>query len=272
MAEENVDGKQELILNKYADESALDAGLGELAKQVGVPLGSYADLESKKAAYQSLSDIARIKREASKSAAPTALGEKKEAKEEPKDFFSLAGVSAEKFFSGEQLDDKELESIGNAWAKVASSPKDRNMLIDGVRQISLRAKEAEQKAETMAFRIAANRATGLDDEKIDDLLSRRVEVLGDDDESRAIETMLTKPQNKEVLVMGFKQLFEKAKGKGVFGEPAKQQQSQSIKGNVHGSSGGRELLTVEELRVLNAKAQAGDGAAMKRIINAQLKK
>lgn len=273
MAEENVEVKQELILNKYADEAALDAGLSELAKQVGVPLGAYQDVEAKKTVYQSLSDIARIKREAAKATPQTALKEAKPVEDEsPKDFFAVAGVSATKFFSGEQLNEAELKNIGEAWAKTVSSPKERDLLIDGIRQIGLRAQKSEQAIETMHFRMAASKATGLEDSKIDELLNRRMEVLSGDEEDRAIELMLTKPQSKDVLMLGMKQLFEKAKGKGFFGETATGNTQSTIKGTVHSSASGTEYLTSEEMQALYKKYQAGDRSALTRWNNAKLKK
>lgn len=265
------------FLNKYNDRASLDAGVGELAKELGVPVGAFANDDDAVKAYTSLSDLRRR------------LGEKKEPPPRtvfdpatlpddeddttesinPVDLMKEAGIDSAHI---EAMWEKEQKLPGPAYAKI------RKALIKGLESKSARslvdafidAQVKGVKGERADLNTQAMKITGLSQKGLDRLLAERAkyvpeELLGE------LNSMLSVPLSqkgkavvaidsihKYAVAKGFKEEVDAAAGSVV--EPVS---GGTPSGNVPGKK-----RTPAETRELWNKASNGDKAAQRELANA----
>jgi hypothetical protein len=259
---------QEKLAGKYESREQLQKGLSELAGQVGVSLGKYDTQEDEVTAYSKLSDLARMKREATKPAAPSVLGEKMEEPEpDLSGFFSRTGIDKAKFVSEEPLDDESYQKASADLMKVLSKGgKAARGAIDEFRNAHFRA----NKAETVALRARLQSKNGLDDAQFDELLAKRNEWI-DESKRGVVDRMLTKPQSQDEVEVAFDLVFSAAKNKGFGSTPPVQTTTKIATGGVP-SSGAKREITPQEAMTLRNRAMQGDKAAELEFLNSVIKK
>jgi hypothetical protein len=267
MPEENKEQTpQPKILDKYETEADLDKGLEERAKEVGIPLGKYETLEGKVDAYRKLSEVARVKREATK-AAPTVLDSKlPEQVEDDFDFFKTAKIDPQRFVSDDDLTDAEVQESLKALRSAVANDKTGRVLFNQMREVTREASKTKLEVATTKQELARTKtkyavrdATGLDEKGMTDLLARRNDFL-EESERAVVDRMLTKPQSEDEILFGVKMVFERAKAKGMFADLGGGNKQGIISGSPPSSSG-ELVLSVKEAQELRNRVERGDADA-----------
>jgi len=264
------------FLNKYNDRASLDAGVGELAKELGVPVGAFTNDDDAVKAYTSLSDLRRR------------LGEKKEPP--PRTAFDPATLPDEEDDTAEALDPNELfsstglksDELEAAWLKDQKLPgsayaKIRKALVKGLESKSARGivdafMDFQFKAiagERADLRTQAMKVTGLSQKGLDRLLSERAKYVPEEMIGELNDMLKSPLSQKGKAVIAIDSIYKHAVAKGFKEEvdAAAGNTNEPISGGIPNGSVPAKKRTPEEIRELWNKANTGDKAAYQQLTN-----
>ena len=262
------------FLNKYADRAALDTGLSELAKSVGVPVGKFENDDDAVKAYTSLSDLHRR------------INEKKEPP--PRTMFDPATLPDDEDDTAESLDPNELlagvgikaDEIEAVWEKDQRLPgsayaKIRKALIKGLESKSARAvvdafidsQVRAIKGERSDLKTQALKVTGLSEKGFAQLLKDRekyvpAEMLGE------LNAMLSAPlSRKGQAVIAINTIHQHAVAKGFKDEVDAAAGNEPVSGGAPNGSVPAKKMSPDEIRKNWNAAQNGDKGAFRALVS-----